>query len=398
MPPNGPQFSVDTHIFRELGELLVGRDSTALLELIKNSYDADASEITVTAAELDYPDRARIVIQDNGCGMTAGQFTNGFLRIASRLKDEGERRSRRYLRRYTGSKGIGRLAAHKLARAMEIMSVSGTPGGKSRRAIEARIDWERIESRETLAEVLDGISFLESDLPRAAAVGTAITLNKLRRVWSPAERARFAAECRACQVPQILTAPLPRRILDRPLLFETPTVRDVAGDDPGFTIRLEGDFAEGDDYWDALTDETGWVLEVVAARGEPEVRYAVAPTKATRQEFPETRPREFRHPIPFRTRGRSSRPASSCGMSRSVERPSQDGPARPVGSGSIWKVSGCCRTGSQTTTGCGLTPTRSAGVGNRPRAPTRCSRVKLTDRPNGSSTLPPTPPTPEPCS
>ena len=35
-------FAVDTHLFRELGELLVGRDSTALIELIKNAYDADA--------------------------------------------------------------------------------------------------------------------------------------------------------------------------------------------------------------------------------------------------------------------------------------------------------------------------------------------------------------------
>ena len=30
-----PHFTVDTHLFRELGELLVGRDSTALVELIK---------------------------------------------------------------------------------------------------------------------------------------------------------------------------------------------------------------------------------------------------------------------------------------------------------------------------------------------------------------------------
>lgn len=37
-------FTVDTHVFRELGALLVGRDSTALIELIKNSYDADATE------------------------------------------------------------------------------------------------------------------------------------------------------------------------------------------------------------------------------------------------------------------------------------------------------------------------------------------------------------------
>ena len=42
-----PTFTVDTHVFRELGELLVGRDSTALIELIKNSYDADATEVVV---------------------------------------------------------------------------------------------------------------------------------------------------------------------------------------------------------------------------------------------------------------------------------------------------------------------------------------------------------------
>ena len=40
------RFTVDTHLFRELGELLVGRDSTALVELIKNAYDADAEEVT----------------------------------------------------------------------------------------------------------------------------------------------------------------------------------------------------------------------------------------------------------------------------------------------------------------------------------------------------------------
>ncbi len=45
-------FTVDTHLFRELGELLVGRDSTALVELIKNSYDADATEVLVHAERL----------------------------------------------------------------------------------------------------------------------------------------------------------------------------------------------------------------------------------------------------------------------------------------------------------------------------------------------------------
>ena len=108
--PQPLSFSVDTHVFRELGELLVGRDSTALLELIKNCYDADATRVVVTAIELADISRGRIMIGDNGCGMDEERFRLGFLRIASRFKEE-DRRSDHFKRRYTGSKGIGRLAA-----------------------------------------------------------------------------------------------------------------------------------------------------------------------------------------------------------------------------------------------------------------------------------------------
>ena len=88
------RFTVDTHLFRELGELLVGRDSTALIELIKNAYDADATEVIVHGENLDDPERGQILVMDNGTGMTRDQFITGFLRIASRLKDQGPRRSR----------------------------------------------------------------------------------------------------------------------------------------------------------------------------------------------------------------------------------------------------------------------------------------------------------------
>ena len=83
------RFTVDTHLFRELGELLVGRDSTALIELIKNAYDADATEVIVHGENLDDPERGQILVMDNGTGMTRDQFKRGFLRIASRLKDQG---------------------------------------------------------------------------------------------------------------------------------------------------------------------------------------------------------------------------------------------------------------------------------------------------------------------
>ena len=63
------KFTVDTQLFRELGELLVGRESTALVELIKNSYDADSSVVAVFGSDLDDPANGGIVITDNGVGM-----------------------------------------------------------------------------------------------------------------------------------------------------------------------------------------------------------------------------------------------------------------------------------------------------------------------------------------
>src|SRR5260370_30986602 len=117
-----PSFSVDTHVFRELGELLVGRDSTALVELIKNAYDADATEVVVYGEKLDDLENGLIKVTDDGVGMGVEAFTNGFLRIAARTKATGTRRSIRFQRRDTGAKGIGRLAAHKLARQLTVES------------------------------------------------------------------------------------------------------------------------------------------------------------------------------------------------------------------------------------------------------------------------------------
>ena len=108
-----PRFTVDTHLFSELGALLVGRDSTALNELVKNAYDADASMVIVHGEGLAIAGGS-IAVVDDGVGMTSEAFERGFLRIASRTKTFGERKSPLFGRRYTGRKGIGRLAAHHL--------------------------------------------------------------------------------------------------------------------------------------------------------------------------------------------------------------------------------------------------------------------------------------------
>lgn len=298
MPTDSLLFSVDTHIFRELGELLVGRDSTALLELIKNCYDADATVVVVSALNLSDPDRGSIGIRDDGCGMDEDRFRMGFLRIASRFKEEGARRSDHYQRRYTGSKGIGRLAAHKLAKYMEVSSTRGKPGGRAGQSITATIDWARIEAKDTLEQLSDEISLEKDDLTKPAPVGTTITLTRLRRPWTDKERTRFVAECRSFQAPAVLRDPLSVPLFGPTLLFETPRLRDAARKDPGCEVVLEGDFGEGDSYWDPLLAMTNWVVEVDCKTDKKAVKYAIAPSKATKKEFPDAQRKEFEHEHP----------------------------------------------------------------------------------------------------
>ncbi len=302
-------FTVDTHLFRELGDLLVGRDSTALIELIKNSYDADATEVVVLGQHLDDPNTGLIVLTDNGTGMTSTQFERGFLRVASRLKDDGERRSRRLKRRYTGAKGIGRLAAHKLARLLEVKSIpwvdteqESLPLEDGRTAVEARIDWDAIEQFETLDEI-DGSSAVTVNhvpISAAASCGTVLHLSRLRRRWTKFERARFFAEVQSFAPPDFLTRRLRRSVVAEELLFEEPFVRHAESDGQELAVRLEGEFAAGDDYWRLMEEHAAWVIEIRCRPGDPEVHYTIAPTKRTLKAIPDAKPytAEHDHPAP----------------------------------------------------------------------------------------------------
>jgi signal transduction histidine kinase len=282
------RFTVDTHLFRELGERLVGRDSTALVELIKNAYDADASEVVVYGEGLNNPTTGRIIITDNGIGMTSHQFVRGFLRIASRLKEEGTRRSMLFHRRFTGEKGVGRLAAQKLARFMRIESFpdSNVYVGDSK-PIAASIDWDVIESKETLDEVGDTDAVQLHTIKRRtrAKSGTVIELSRLRRSWTQAERTRFYWEVETFTPPLVLIE-LPASAVGEPLLFKRPRVTDSRSHDPGFTTKLEGDFESGESYFQALAEASNWLIEIDATRGR-QVQYAITPSLTTKREYPD---------------------------------------------------------------------------------------------------------------
>jgi hypothetical protein len=100
-------FDVDAALLRELGERLVGRADIALAELVKNAYDADASLVQIQI------ERDKIVVEDNGHGMSDGEFRSFWMRIGSPHKLE-QRVSKDLKRPLTGSKGVGRLSSSSI--------------------------------------------------------------------------------------------------------------------------------------------------------------------------------------------------------------------------------------------------------------------------------------------
>jgi signal transduction histidine kinase len=279
------RFSVDTHLFQELGTLLVARESTALAELIKNAYDADATQVVIVATGLRDAS-GNITINDNGIGITEAEFVEGFLRVAASTKRSGDRRSTVYGRRYTGAKGIGRLAAHKLGRVLQLES---KPNHRLRKypPISATIDWDEVERHETL-DLTDHKAIRLAVEPKAGASdGTRIRLDRLRRRWTTYDVNRFIAEATSIHAPPLLSEPLPRTLVDRSLLFGKPRIRDTDSADPGMAVVLRGDFAAGDDLWQVIEAEIEWIIELRARREG--IQLVVAPTARVLAQLPDAK-------------------------------------------------------------------------------------------------------------
>lgn len=108
-------FRANSHILSLLGDELIGTDNLAIFELIKNAYDADATKVKVIFEDINTPN-AKIIIEDNGCGMSLKTIENSWLEIGTSFKRGKNRKASNIFGRISlGEKGVGRLAVHKLA-------------------------------------------------------------------------------------------------------------------------------------------------------------------------------------------------------------------------------------------------------------------------------------------
>ena len=189
-------FTIDAELLRELGERLVGKPHIVLAELVKNSYDADATEVTINFS----PNKDLIEIKDNGHGMTYGDFKNFWMRIGTTHKSG--KHSKDLRRPMTGSKGVGRLAVQFLASELEIKTV---PKGKSVEWLEFAINWEEAIKAKELTKVEVRYSRNESNKPFTQ--GTSIILRGLKHEWDGDSVSKLASELWWLQPPFGATSP-----------------------------------------------------------------------------------------------------------------------------------------------------------------------------------------------
>lgn len=163
--------AVDARHAKNLGEQSVSSNVQAVIELLKNSYDADALECTIhfyaepqESGELVRLEK--IVVEDNGIGMTVEDVQNKWMRVAT--PDKIENRTSPILGRVlAGDKGMGRFASQRLGNMIKIVSNPENYKGRKKsdyplNTLELTIDWTKYAAGEDFEAIPNELKILDT--------------------------------------------------------------------------------------------------------------------------------------------------------------------------------------------------------------------------------------------
>lgn len=175
--PDEVRFSVDAGHIQRLGEQLVGRQETAVSELIKNAFDADATKVSLTFRNHDRIGGI-LTIDDDGNGMPEAAIRSAWMRISTAAKQE-EPISPRFGRQRAGQKGIGRFAVQRLGSRLVLTT---RPRGEE---VGYRVTFEWDTDFKAGADLNDIYSRIERFSKTPDDHGTKLVISELRDAWPP---------------------------------------------------------------------------------------------------------------------------------------------------------------------------------------------------------------------
>ncbi|GHM99151.1 hypothetical protein WSM22_06410 [Cytophagales bacterium WSM2-2] len=176
-----------------IGEDLIGDVYSAIVELVKNAYDADATKVDIVFNYFLDKNVLKIEIEDDGHGMSKNVVLDAWLVPATR--DKLDRRASPNGRLLQGKKGIGRYAAAVLGQEL-VLSTTDLKGEKT----EVLINWSEFEQ----AEFLEDVEIIVSTKTTNDKPGTSLFISASEQKldqWGRPELASLTNELRKLKSP-----------------------------------------------------------------------------------------------------------------------------------------------------------------------------------------------------
>lgn len=171
-------FKMTARVLAHLGEDLIKDESIALLELVKNSYDAGATKCVVDFNFDIFGSLIEISISDNGSGMSLNTIENIWLVIGTDNK-KNKLISHYQGRLPLGEKGIGRLGVHKLGNDIKLYSKHSDEN-----EVYVSIDWSKLAESKDIDDFKIDYGYSSDSHFLNKQTGTKIIVRNLKGEWN----------------------------------------------------------------------------------------------------------------------------------------------------------------------------------------------------------------------
>lgn len=185
-------FKTNTLLKNLVGKDLINDDNIAIVELVKNAYDAGSPSVSVrfegAFIERETSEEFRLIIEDRGAGMDLADIRDKWLNIAYSEKKQKAQENGAF---YAGNKGIGRFSCDRLGAQLDLL----TRSKGQQKILHLPIRWPEFEREGEQNLLIQDIPLYiteasEEDAARLAEVkafpkhGTVLVISKLRSTWN----------------------------------------------------------------------------------------------------------------------------------------------------------------------------------------------------------------------
>jgi signal transduction histidine kinase len=236
----------DVSTFRLIGRDLITDRVTALFELVKNCYDANAQSVNVIFENVGVGKKQAVIrVEDDGYGMSFEDIRDKWMVIGTSSKRTRPYSPAPFNRKCVGEKGIGRFAVDKLGDKVSVITKKKGDG----KWLKVDIDWTTYYSeteKETDIRLFTDIenSYMYSDAENASASGTKLIITLIREPWTKKEIEHLTREISKIVSPFAnLSYPFKVRVTASEFGIDQEPIRTL-DDFNNATISLNIDFDE----------------------------------------------------------------------------------------------------------------------------------------------------------